>query len=186
MRSSCLVSIIARTLGLALVMTAAPVQPQAFHYPSPAERDFLTAHNLARVEAGATLLVWSEQLARDAQEWADHLAASNLYDHAPPARRKGQGENLWRGPRDRWSPWEMVGFFVEEKRHFRAGDFPDVSRTGQWSDVGHYTQVIWPQTREVGCAIARTRSDEVLVCRYWPAGNIWGARVETAGTPSQR
>lgn len=186
MRCSCLVSIIARTFGLALVMTAAPVQPQAFHYPSPAERDFLTAHNLARVDAGATPLVWSEQLERDAQDWAEHLAASDRYDHAPPERRKGQGENLWRGPRDRWSPWEMVGFFVEEKRHFREGEFPNVSRTGQWSDVGHYTQVIWPQTREVGCAIARTRTDEVLVCRYWPAGNVWGARVETSGRPSRR
>lgn len=173
-------SIIARTLGLALLMTAVPAQPQAFRYPSPAERDFLTAHNLARTDAGAPPLVWSERLARDAQGWADHLAARGLYDHASLDQRKGQGENLWRGPRDRWSPWEMVGFFVGEQRHFRAGNFPDVSRTGRWADVGHYTQVIWPQTREVGCAIARTASDEVLVCRYWPAGNIWGQRIETA------
>lgn len=168
-----------------LALMAVPALPQST-YPSPEERDFLTAHNIARVDAGAPLLVWSDRLARDAQDWADHLAARNLYDHAPLERRKGQGENLWRGTRDRWSPWEMVGFFVEEKRHFRPGNFPEVSRTGQWSDVGHYTQVIWPGTRELGCAIARTRSDEVLVCRYWPAGNVWGERIETSNRTARR
>lgn len=180
MRRFSLRSPIAQALGAALLLTSAAAYPQASTYPSPAERDFLTAHNLARTDAGVPLLVWSDRLERDAMEWAEHLAARNLYEHASYDRRKGQGENLWRGTRGRWSPWEMVGFFVDEKRHFRAGKFPDVSRTGRWNDVGHYTQIIWPETREVGCAIARTRSDEVLVCRYWPAGNVWGQPVETA------
>lgn len=178
MRSISFVSTIIRLAALALLMTAAPALPQASRYPSPEQRDWLAAHNLARDDVGVAPLVWSDRLARDAQGWADHLAARNLYDHASLDQRKGQGENLWRGPRDQWSPWETVGFFVEEKRHFRPGNFPDVSRTGRWADVGHYTQVIWPQTREVGCAISRTRDDEVLVCRYWPAGNIWGQRID--------
>lgn len=163
-----------------LLMTAAPALPQASRYPQPDERDWLAAHNVARDEVGIAPLVWSERLARDAQGWADHLAARDLYDHASPQERKGQGENLWRGTRGYWTAWETVGFFVEEKQHFRPGAFPDVSRTGQWRDVAHYTQVIWPQTREVGCAIAHTPSDEVLVCRYWPAGNVWGHRIDPA------
>lgn len=186
MRRFSLASPIAQALAVAIFLTAAPAHPQDDRYPSPAERDFLTAHNLARNDAGAPLLVWSDRLERDAQSWAEHLAARDLYEHATIEQRKGQGENLWRGPRDRWSPWEMVGFFVDEKQHFRPGNFPEVSRTGRWSDVGHYTQIIWPETREVGCAIARTRTDEVLVCRYWPAGNIWGQRIETAGERSRR
>ena len=123
-------------------------------------------------------LAWSDRLAADADGWAEHLAANNLYDHASPDQRRGQGENLWRGTRDRWSAAETIGFFVAEKRDFHFGTFPEISRTGRWSDVGHYAQVIWPETREVGCAIARTRSDEVLVCRYWPAGNVWGQRID--------
>jgi hypothetical protein len=55
---------------------------------------------------------------------------------------------------------------------FRAGRFPDVSATGNWADVGHYTQIIWPTTQRVGCSISRSVKDEVLVCRYWPAGNV--------------
>lgn len=138
----------------------------------------LDAHNLARDDVDLPPLRWSPALARDAESWADHLGRRNLFDHASPDVRKGQGENLWRGTRDRWSPWEMIDFFVDEKRHFRPGNFPDISRTGNWGDVGHYSQIIWPETREVGCAIVRTASDEVLVCRYWPAGNIWGQRID--------
>lgn len=168
-------TMIARLAGLALLMAATPAQPQASRSD---QRDWIDAHNLAREEVGLAPLAWSDQLARDAEAWASHLARNNLYEHASPQQRKGQGENLWRGPKGYWSAWETVAFFIEEKRHFRPGNFPEVSRTGRWSDVAHYTQIIWPQTREVGCAVAHTASDEVLVCRYWPAGNVWGHRID--------
>lgn len=159
---------------MALLMAGAPAHPQASHDRSGEDRDFLAAHNLARAEAGVAPLVWSDRLARDAERWAAHLAAHDLYDHASPDQRRGQGENLWRGPKGYWDARTKVGFFVEEKVHFRPGQFPEVSRTGRWNDVAHYTQVIWPQTREVGCATVTTPAEEVLVCRYWPAGNVWG------------
>ena len=72
----------------ALALMAVPALPQST-YPSPEERDFLTAHNIARVDAGAPLLVWSDRLARDAQDWADHLAARNLYGARGRARTCG-------------------------------------------------------------------------------------------------
>jgi hypothetical protein len=42
----------------------------------------------------------------------------------------------------------MVGHWVEEKAHFTRGTFPRVSRTGAWTDVGHYTQIVWRDTSE--------------------------------------
>lgn len=172
--------------GLALLMAGASAQSQEQPYASPDQRDWLAAHNRARAEVGLAPLAWSERLAHDAAGWARHLARHNRYDHASLDQRKGQGENLWRGPRGYWTAWETVGFFLAEKRHFRPGHFPDVSRTGRWSDVAHYTQVIWPQTREVGCAVAHTATDEVLVCRYWPAGNVWGQRIDPAEHVARR
>ncbi|MFN3863522.1 MAG: CAP domain-containing protein [Erythrobacter sp.] len=167
-------------------MTAAPALPQALGDPRADQRDWLDAHNLAREEVGLPPLAWSDRLARDAEVWARHLAQSNRYDHASPDVRRGQGENLWRGPKGYWTAREKIGFFLAEKRHFRPGNFPDISRTGRWSDAAHYTQIIWPQTREVGCALAQTASDDVLVCRYWPAGNIWGARIDPADHLARR
>ena len=38
---------------------------------------------------------------------------------------------------------------------------------------GHYTQVVWPSTEEVGCGMAVCPSlGQVWVCRYRPRGNV--------------
>jgi hypothetical protein len=116
-------------------------------------------------------------VARDAQAWTRHLAELGLCARAPPEQRFGQGENIWRGRKGYWSQWNTIGFFIAEKRHFLPGIFPDVLRTGTWSDVGHCTQMIWPQTLKVGCGLAETPNEQVLACRYWLAGNIWGKRI---------
>ena len=176
----------ARILGLVLLMAATPALPQA-HRPLPLhEQQWLDAHNAARADVGLGPLVWSDDLARDAEDWAIELADRGDLDHASLKARKGQGENLWRGTRDRYAPWQMIDMFVAEKRDFRPGIFPQVSRTGRWSDVGHYTQIIWPDTAEVGCATARNRKHEMLVCRYWPAGNVMGTPLDLATRLSRR
>ena len=71
----------------------------------------------------------------------------------------------------------MVARWSAEKGRFRPGIFPAVSRTGNWTHVGHYSQMIWPTTTRLGCAIASGPRSDVLVCRYAPAGNIDGRRV---------
>ena len=175
-------TMIVRLAGLALLMAATPAQPQASRSD---QRDWIGAHNLAREDVGLAPLAWSDKLARDAEAWAHHLARNNLYEHASPQQRKGQGENLWRGDRDRHAPWEMIDLFVAEKRIFRPGVFPDVSRTGRWSDVGHYTQIIWPETQEVGCATALNDKHEVLVpaIRAFLDAHPLGSRVAPAIDP---
>lgn len=71
----------------------------------------------------------------------------------------------------------MIGVFLDDTRRFHPGRFPQVSRTGNWYDVGHYGQLIWPSTQKPGCALAEETRQEVLVRRYWPAGNIIGQQV---------
>jgi hypothetical protein len=71
----------------------------------------------------------------------------------------------------------MVGGWGSEKRFFVRGAFPNNSRTGNWFDVGHYTQIVWPTTTRVGCAVASNGRNDYLVCRYSPAGNIDGRVV---------
>ena len=36
---------------------------------------------------------------------------------------------------------------------------------------GHYTQIIWRDTSEVGCALAKEGKKEIWVCQYLPPGN---------------
>ena len=153
---------------------ASPVAVEATPAMGFAER-LLVAHNLERDRMSVPRLRWSARLAGQAQAWAATLARSNRFEHA--SDRSGAGENLWMGPAGRYSAEAMIDGFVEERRMFRAGQFPNVSTTGSWHDVGHYTQLIWPGTQEVGCAVARGQSNDILVCRYFPAGNVMGERL---------
>lgn len=190
MRSASDVSLFARLTGLVLLMTAAPALPQAEREDQrplfPAEQEWLSEHNAARADVGLGPLRWNHDLRRAAAQWAETLARRGDFRHDPDLRMLSHGENLWKGTRERHAPWEMIDLFFAEQRHFRPGVFPDVSATGRWSDVGHYTQIIWPETREVGCATAVNARHEVLVCRYFPAGNIMGYRLDPAERLSRR
>jgi hypothetical protein len=149
------------------------------HASAQAGKDFnqrlLDRHNLERQAMGVPPLAWRSDLAEDAGKWAKHLAATNRFDHAPqPDSDKAQGENLWQGTKSDYTPEEMVQLWIDEKSDYVRAPFPKVSRTGNWLDVGHYTQLIWYRTTHVGCAVATGKEDEVLVCRYAPAGNWIG------------
>lgn len=138
----------------------------------------LAAHNRERVTMGIAALQWDEDLARDAAEWAAHLTKVGYLVHYPdnPYDRDPQGENLWAGTAGYYGVESMVGLWVAEKKDFKPGIFPENSRTGNLEDIGHYTQLVWRNTRKVGCAIARGRSDEFMVCRYSEGGNVMGER----------
>lgn len=140
--------------------------------PGGQAQEFLDAHNRVRGEYGAPPLKWSASLAAEAQKWANHLASSGQFEHS------GAGaENLAMRSGGRASPSELVGQWIDERSKFRKGTFPNVSSTGAWEDVGHFTQVIWRGTTTVGCGIGTRGDTTILVCRYDPAGNVLGAQV---------
>ena len=90
--------------------------------------DLLDEHNRARTEVGVSRLEWSNRLARDAHEWAQHLAREGRMIHATRDQRGGSGENLWMGSAGYYGADTMVGGFVAERQHFRNGNFPQVSQ----------------------------------------------------------
>jgi hypothetical protein len=140
------------------------------------DQRILAAHNRERVDLGLEPLTWNPALAQSAQIWADTLASTGRFEHAPENRYAPEGENLWAGTKGYYTPEAMVDAWIREKRFFRPGVFPDNSTTGNVEDVGHYTQLIWRTTTEVGCAEAASASEDILVCRYAEAGNYIGER----------
>jgi len=173
--------------GLALLLPAAlAASPQTATIPwadqRPAPRGnqllrstMISAHNEARRQYGVGPLVWDEGLARDASVYALYLARTGRFEHDPQAgRRPPEGENLFMGTRSAYTYGDMIGLLIDERRFYRPGRFPAVSRTGDWSQVAHYTQIIWPTSQRVGCATAANRTNDYLVCRYLPAGNVVG------------
>ena len=142
--------------------------------PMDSSARLLASHNLERSRVNAPPLQWDPQLAAAAASYGPVLARMGRLEHSPRASRPGQRENLWMGPRGVYSPERMVGAWIDERAMFRPGVFPNVSRTGNWSHVSHYTQLIWKGTTRVGCAIQPAGQMEYLICRYSPPGNIDG------------
>lgn len=153
-------------LGLLMLCGTSLPDPQA---------DFanrlVATHNAERARVGTKPLAWSDSLAKDAAIWAAEMARTDSFEHA---KQSGQGENLWMGTKSSFRAEEMVEAWIDEKSMYKPGRFPDVTTTDNWADVGHYTQLIWGNTTHVGCALASSKTDDYLVCRYGPPGNWVG------------
>jgi hypothetical protein len=179
-------------LALLLLLTACQAAPQSEAAPervveprtsdAPARRGesllrrtMLSGHNAARRELGLEPLRWNETLAADARAYAEELARTGRFEHSPqPRGNPTQGENLWTGTRGAYAYREMIGHWVDERRFYLPRPVPESSNSGRFGDVGHYTQIVWRGTQEVGCAEASSGTDDYVVCRYLPAGNLVG------------
>jgi len=163
-----------RTMLAAALLLAAPALVGASGRLTSLDARLLAAHNRERSAAGVPVLAWDAALAAEAGDWARKLAAAGELEHSDGDE---EGENLWLGTSGAYAPEQMVGLWIEEKAHYRPGPIPAVSRTGDFEDVGHYTQLMWRDSDRVGCALAAGPRDEVLVCRYRQAGNVEGERA---------
>lgn len=149
--------------------------------PQDVNHRLLAAHNAERARLGIPPLRWNDRLARQSLLWARKLTLIDGLEHSDTvdyvdATSGEEGENLWRGSIGIFTPEQMVDLWINERKLFVNGPFPRNSSTGQWRDVGHYTQLVWRSTTEVGCAIAAGEEDEVLVCRYLEGGNVIGEK----------
>jgi uncharacterized protein YkwD len=148
-------------------------QSQGTHF---ADTAFISAvlqqHNAYRDSLKLPPLQWSASLANDALVWAQRLAKKGKASH-DGSIRGAEGENLWWGTAGAFSYQDMVNFWANEKKDFQYGAFPDC-RTSSLAVVGHYTQIVWKNTRSVGCALVSNDKEQFLVCRYSPPGNIIG------------
>ena len=160
-----------------LLLAAAPASAAWSAFAAQFPSRILAAHNAVRAQAGVAPLIWDNALGNSAAVYAQRLALTNTFQHSDRQARRGVGENLWMGSRGGFRVEQMVANWASERRMFAAGTFPAVSRTGNWVDVGHYTQIVWPTTTRVGCALASNGRADYLVCHYSPAGNIDGRPV---------
>jgi pathogenesis-related protein 1 len=151
----------------------------------PRMNNMLAAHNAVR-DSGASPtpnpplppLKWSETLAADAKRYA----AKCIWGHdSAELRRLGQGENLAGATSVNWlDANKVVNMWAAEVQFYNYAN--NSCQAGKM--CGHYTQIVWRITQEVGCAmqscpngLQNYSSGRVIwVCRYSPPGNWIGQR----------
>ena len=149
----------------------------------------VAAHNKWRSEVGVPDIKWSETLAKTAQAWADNLKSKGcVLEHS---KDSGYGENLyWAGPVT-WSdgrtevqsitPQKVVDNWGSEKQNYNH------SKNSCSGVCGHYTQVVWKNSMEVGCGMAICdNKSQVWVCNYNPPGNVEGEKPYPIISPTER
>ena len=134
----------------------------------------LDAHNMLRSQVGVPPLVWSDDLAARAQQWANKVASKNMGDAFVLEHSQSNfGENIAGGfvtgdsPEKRiqqgWGEAEKVNFNTATRQCFGG------------KTCGHYSQIVWRNTARVGCAVAANPNGKyILVCNYDPPGNYVG------------
>jgi uncharacterized protein YkwD len=164
-------------------------------------KGMLAVHNRERAAVGVPPLVWSDKLAADAKPWAEHVVTEGHMVHdSEHLGTLGEGESI-AGYGNPWNP-EVgpltqgggVNLWVDEKKDYHGQPMPALGSPEFNTYPGHYTQMVWRDTKEVGCATAYGRgipySTEVLghvaskpndfmsilVCRYSPPGNVIGQK----------
>jgi hypothetical protein len=187
--------IISVTLVTAVILTVQSSMLQISYAQSQVDATtqnaILNMHNQERNAVRVPAVTWSDSLARDAQSWADRVVSLNLrWDlcggpqdpqgmqcppHVPRDQANGQGENLAWGYN--YPLTSLAQGWANEKGNYAPGT-PIASNLGYPNVYGHYTQMVWQSTTQIGCGAAKqtigANTWDLLVCRYSPGGNWIG------------
>uniref|UniRef100_A0A4W4EIF2 SCP domain-containing protein n=1 Tax=Electrophorus electricus TaxID=8005 RepID=A0A4W4EIF2_ELEEL len=126
---------------------------------------FLAIHNEYRKKHGAPALTLNQELCVSAQAWADHLLSTKALQHS----NTDNGENLFYA----WSstPKKCTGNEPVDKWYSEIKDY-NFSKPGFQPNTGHFTQVVWKSSQEVGVGLATDENTVFVVGQYKPPGNV--------------
>uniref|UniRef100_A0A8C5MHD7 SCP domain-containing protein n=1 Tax=Leptobrachium leishanense TaxID=445787 RepID=A0A8C5MHD7_9ANUR len=128
--------------------------------------EFLKANNAYRSRHGAKPLQLNARISQEAQKWAEHLLTLKTLKHSETS----YGENIWAksgGPSITVTGQEVADSWYKEEKNY------NFSKPGYQSDTGHFTQMVWKASKEVGVGLASSgKGMFIVVTQYSPSGNI--------------
>lgn len=166
---------------LVVILSGFALNP-AYALDTTQQAEMLKAHNKHRTMVGVPVLNWSASLATTAQAYADKLKVTKACkpEHSYAAEL---GENLYWASAMIYSngiskvqpitPTQVADSWGSEKENYSY-----VTNSCAAGKVcGHYTQIIWESTTEIGCGNAVCADNtQIWVCNYSPAGNFVGKK----------
>uniref|UniRef100_A0A182XZ48 Uncharacterized protein n=1 Tax=Anopheles stephensi TaxID=30069 RepID=A0A182XZ48_ANOST len=131
--------------------------------------DVLRRHNELRAKHSANPLQLNKELCEFAQQWANKLAAENKLQHRSTNE---YGENLYACfGRANLEGHDAVDSWYGEIKNYTFGA---ADPGNNFSNVGHFTQVVWKGSQRLGVGTAAKGTSVFVVCNYDPPGNVYG------------
>ncbi|MDO8835560.1 MAG: CAP domain-containing protein [Vicinamibacterales bacterium] len=147
---------------------------------TPAQaHELVRAHNVWRERAGVPPVRWAADLAARAQARARELSAQGCrIAHGPLPR--DIGENLFRVSALQYTGgrpdevFDLTATAVVDAWGVESDDYsPSTGACAPGRQCGHYTQIVWAATTDIGCGMSVCPSlGQVWVCNYRPRGNV--------------
>ncbi|XP_051143312.1 pathogenesis-related protein PR-1-like [Andrographis paniculata] len=135
-----------------------------------AQQQFLARQNAARSVLNLPPLVWDQTVAGYARRYAGRRRRDCALRHSDGP----YGENIFWGSGDRWTAGQATAAWVAERRGYDHR----TNRCAAGRQCGHYTQIVWKESRRVGCArvVCGGGKGVFITCNYDPPGNYVGER----------
>lgn len=108
-------------------------------------------------------LKWNEELAKVAQRWVDQCPPKFGHDDErgtvdfPSVGQNAAMRAQSKGPYKDRNYEKMINGWYDEVKHFPSSNVDKFSNKGATGVTGHYTQVVWGNTTEVGCVLFISR-----------------------------
>ena len=130
----------------------------------------LNQHNEYRRRHHVCDLKLNQELCGIAENYARYIASIDTLQHSDNTYNDDPlGENLYYEYGYSFSGKNAVKSWYSEKSKY---DFSGDSDSGS---AGHFTQLVWKDSKELGVGYAKSRDGGVyVVCNYYPAGNYLG------------
>ncbi|KAG7508667.1 cysteine-rich venom protein-like [Solea senegalensis] len=140
---------------------------------SSEQSEIVNKHNSLRRGVSPTAsnmlkMNWNNEAANNAQRWANGCSMNHSPDSHRVISTSGCGENLYMSSvKNSWS--SAIQSWYDEVKDWRYGYGSINGRV-----VGHFTQIVWYRSNQIGCAMAycpNSRYKYFYVCHYCPPGN---------------
>ena len=132
--------------------------------------NMLDTHNYYRKKHQADNLKRNSEIEAIAQEYSKYQSSISTMVHSGNTY-KGQslGENLYSS----WGSYQVTvdGKEAVESWYSEIKDY-DFDNPGFTKGVGHFTQLIWKGSKELGCGAVCEKNACYVTCNYYPAGNV--------------
>jgi pathogenesis-related protein 1 len=138
---------------------------------SSEEQALLDHHNRVRADVKVAALTWSDKLKGVAAAWGQKLVDKGcVMEHS---RGSGYGENLFMGSAEYFTMVDAAKSWEGEKKYYSGAPLDG----SNWYRSGHYTQMVWRETTEIGCARVTCKGSLIVICNYNPPGNFMGQKA---------